>query len=152
MLECFCCFNHLQCRGGLIHLYLARASQCDDHADCKSVLQIGNNSAIPAGFPTGQERFGLDGNSRLQPLHRECGLVCVSPLEAGGCNQGVHTQRVQSANSTVVAGAPIGNWPYGPPVVLWLRAGCTWRSATFSTKNVAAVGGMIQSQTQDLWE
>lgn len=48
--------------------------------------------------------------------------------------------------------APIGNWPYGPPVVLWLRAGCTWRSATFSTKNAAAVGGMIQSQTQDLWQ
>ena len=51
----------------------------------------------------------------------------VSPLEAGGefhQQQGVHTQRVQSTNSTVVS-----NWPQsatgimGPPVVLWLRAG-----------------------------
>lgn len=32
----------------------------------------------------------------------------VSPLEAGGCNQGVHTQRVQSANSTVVPQSAIG--------------------------------------------
>ncbi len=43
----FCCFDHLQRRGGLIHLYLARASQCDEarfamwsHSICNSTFDL----------------------------------------------------------------------------------------------------------------